>query len=89
MMVMQVVRRERGEENWSDVLGNSAGSALAAAKQALYQLENPLVPHSQRGGASVQQAIAKEKEFYIAFIDKLEALQEARTDQSRTGQQAY
>ena len=77
MMVMQVVRRERGEENWSDVLGNSVGSALAAAKQALYQLENPLVPHSQRGGASVQQAIAKEKEFYIAFINKLEVLQES------------
>lgn len=77
LMVMKAVRRERGEENWSDVLGNSVGSALAAAKQALYQLENPLVPHSQRGGADVQAAIAKEKEFYISFIEKLETLQES------------
>ena len=67
--------RETGESNLlsSDLLGSTVTYALSAAKQALYDLEHPLEPISQRR-LEVQQQIAKEREFYKAFIDKLEQL---------------
>ena len=67
--------RETGESNLlsSDLLGSTVAYALSAAKQALYDLEHPLEPISQRR-LEVQQQIAKEREFYKAFIDKLEQL---------------
>ena len=67
--------RETGESDLlsSDLLGSTVASALSAAKQALYDLEHPLELISQRR-LEVQQQIAKEREFYKAFIDKLEQL---------------
>lgn len=79
MMTKSVVNnywnRETGESNLlsSDLLGSTVAYALSAAKQALYDLEHPLEPISQRR-LEVQQQIAKEREFYKAFIDKLEQL---------------
>lgn len=56
-----------------DILGNSVSSALQAAKQALYDLENPLVPENTRS-LEVQRCRLKEKAFYQMFIEKLEKL---------------
>lgn len=68
---------ERVERSWNggdpnDILGSTAVSALRAAKQALYDLDHPLAytPKS----LEVQQAKMKEREFYQAFIRKLEQL---------------
>ena len=68
---------ERVERGWNggdpnDILGSTAASALRAAKQALYDLDHPLAytPKS----LEVQQAKMKEREFYQAFIRKLEQL---------------
>lgn len=73
MLVMQMQRRLNGVQNYNDILGNTAESALLAAKQALYALEHPLEPNQQKS-EEVKQQIAKEKEFYISFIEKLEHL---------------
>ena len=69
--------RETGVSDLSsnDLLGSTVVSALSAAKQALYDLEHPLEPISRRSW-EVQKQIAKEREFYNAFIDKLEKLQQ-------------
>jgi len=73
MMVMQVQNRYNGVSNYNDILGNTTESALQAAKQALYALEHPLAPNQQKS-KEVQEQIAKEKEFYTSFIEKLEQL---------------
>lgn len=72
---------QRLEKNWlnggsgdpNDILGSSVSSALQATKQALYDLENPLVPENTRS-VEVQRCRLKEKAFYRAFIEKLEKL---------------
>lgn len=73
MLVQQVINRHNGKPNYNDILGNSVESALQATKKLLYDLENPLEPISRRS-LDVQQQIMKEKEFYQAFIDRLEKL---------------
>ena len=47
-------------------------SAIQATKQALYNLDHPLeyVPKS----IEVQRACMKEREFYVAFLERLEKL---------------
>lgn len=72
MLVQQVINQHNGKPNYNDILGNSVESALQATKKLLYDLENPLEPISQRS-LEVQQ-IMKEKEFYQAFINRLEKL---------------
>lgn len=72
---------QRLEKNWlnggagdpNDILGSSVSSALQATRQALYDLENPLVPENTRS-VEVQRCRLKEKAFYQAFIEKLEKL---------------
>lgn len=73
MLVMQMERRLNGVPNYNNILGNTVDSALQAAKQALYALEHPLDPNQQKS-AEVKQQKEKEKEFYGAFIEKLEQL---------------
>lgn len=73
MLVMQMERRLNGVQNYNDILGNTIESALQAAKQALNALEHPLDPNQQKS-EEVKQHIAKEKEFYVSFIEKLEHL---------------
>ena len=63
----------KGDLSGGDILGSTVSSALTVARQALYDLEYPLSPISQRR-IEVQQQIAKEMEFYKAFIDRLERL---------------
>ena len=75
MMVQRLNIMLKGEGNAEniDVLGSTTESAILATKQALYNLEHPVVytPKS----IEVQQACIKEREFYITFLEKLENFQ--------------
>ncbi len=71
MLIQQVINAHNGNPNPQDIMGDSVESALQTAKKALYNLENPLAPINQRK-LEVQEQIKKEKEFYQAFITKLE-----------------
>ena len=70
MMVQRLNKMLKGETENLDILGNTTESAIRATKQALYDLEHPLGYTSK--SIEVQQARIKEKEFYIAFLEKLE-----------------
>lgn len=61
----------RGEKDYSDILGSTVQSAIRAIKQALYDLDNPLAPAYR--SIETEQARIKEREFYVAFLDKLSA----------------
>ena len=73
LLVRQVINRENGVEDYQNVFGNSVASALQAAKELLYDLENPLTPESERS-ESVRMYREQEKEFYRRFIDNLEEI---------------
>ena len=64
--------KEEGDVDNIDILGNTTESAIQATKQALYNLDHPLeyVPKS----IEVQRACMKEREFYVAFLERLEKL---------------
>ena len=68
------VKQMKGEGDVDniDILGNTTESAIQATKQALYNLDHPLeyVPKS----IEVQRACMKEREFYVAFLERLEKL---------------
>ena len=70
MMVQRLNKMLKGETENPDILGNTVASAIQATKQALYNLEHPIAytPKS----IEVQQACIKEREFYRAFLEKLE-----------------
>lgn len=72
MMVQRLNKQLRGETENFDILGNTVESAIQATKQALYDLEHPVV-YTPRS-IEVQQARMKEGEFYRAFLEKLERL---------------
>lgn len=72
MMVQRLNKQLRGETENFDILGNTVESAIQATKQALYDLEHPVV-YTPRS-IEVQQARIKEGEFYRAFLEKLERL---------------
>lgn len=66
-------------ENWmngigetNDILGKTVQSAIMATKQALYNLDHPLAPAYRT--IEAEQARIKEREFYTAFLEKLENL---------------
>lgn len=74
MMVQRLNKQLKGEGDLDnlDVLGNTKESVIRATKQALYNLDHPVVytPKS----IEAQQACIKEREFYVAFLEKLEKL---------------
>ena len=70
MMVQRCNKMLRGEADYSDILGSTVGSAIRATKQALYDLDHPLAPGYR--SIEAQQARIKEREFYVAFLQKLE-----------------
>ena len=74
MMVQRLNKTLKGETENFDILGDSVGSAIQATKQALYNLEHPLV-YTPRS-IEVQEARIKEREFYNVFLEKLNRLQE-------------
>lgn len=71
MMVMSLVKWQKTGSR--DILGDSVETALAAAQEALYNLRNPLPSDSIRS-AEVMKARAAEEQFYVVFIEKLEAV---------------
>ena len=73
VFIHQVENRQNGVADYTDVFGGSISSALQAAREILYDLENPLMPISQRG-KNAAKYVEQEKEFYRAFIEKLERL---------------
>ena len=72
MMVQRLGKVLKGETENTDILGNSVESAIRATEQPLYDLEHPIAytPKS----IEVQQARIKEREFYNAFLEKMEQL---------------
>ena len=74
MMVQRLNKQLNGEGDVDniDILGNTTESAIQATSQALYDLDHPreYVPKS----IEVQRACMKEREFYVAFLEKLEKL---------------
>ena len=74
MMVQRLNKQMKGEGDVDniDILGNTTESAIQATKQALYNLDHPLeyVPKS----IGVQRTCMKEREFYVAFLERLEKL---------------
>lgn len=74
MMVQRLNKQIKGEGDVDslDILGNTTESAIQATKQALYNLDHPIVETPK--SIEVQQARLKEREFYIAFLEKLEML---------------
>ena len=73
LLIRQVINRENGVEDYQNVFGSSVASALQAAKELLFDLENPLTPISERG-ENAQEYIKQEKEFYKKFIANLEEI---------------
>ena len=71
LLIRQATNRAKGIEDYQNVFGNSVESSLQAAKELLYELENPLTPMSERGG-DAREYIEQEKEFYKKFIENLE-----------------
>ena len=79
VFIHQVENRQNGVADYTDVFGGSIASALQTAKEILYDLENPLMPISQRG-KNAAKYVEQEKEFYRAFIEKLEGLTDVDAD---------
>ena len=71
-----------------DVLGSSVESAIQAAQQALYNFDHPLEPNRAMSMEERQYHI-KERQFYVAFLEKLEKLQTEQSDGSLTMNTKY
>lgn len=72
MMVQRCNKMLRGETDYSDILGSTVKSAIRATEKALYDLDHPLAPAYR--SIEAEQARIKEREFYVAFLEKLEQL---------------
>lgn len=72
MMVQRLNKMFKGETEDFDILGNTVESAILATEQALYNLDHPLAPAYR--SLEAEQARLKEREFYTAFLERLEKL---------------
>lgn len=72
MMVQRLNKMLKGETENFDILGNTVESAIQATKKALYDLEHPMAPAYRT--IEAEQARIKEREFYTAFLERLERL---------------
>ncbi len=72
MMVQRLNKMLKGETENFDILGNTVESAIRATEQALYNLDHPLAPAYRT--IEAEQARIKEREFYTAFLERLEKL---------------
>lgn len=77
MLTQQIIAWYNGgkEGRAYDVLGSSVESAIQAAKQALYSFDHPLEPNKVMS-IEERQYHMKERQFYVAFLEKLEKLQQ-------------
>lgn len=72
MMVQRLNKQLKGETENFDILGSTVESAIQATEKALYDLEHPLAPAYR--SIEAEQARIKEREFYVAFLERLEKL---------------
>ena len=72
MMVQRLNKMLKGETENPDILGSMVDSAIQATKQALYDLDHPLAPAYR--SIEAEQVRIKEREFYMAFLERLEKL---------------
>ena len=74
MMVQRLNKQLNGEGDVDniDILGDTTESAIQATSQARYDLDNPREYVTK--SIEVQRACMKEREFYVAFLEKLEKL---------------
>ena len=72
MMVQRLNKMLKGETENFDIFGNTVESAIQATKKALYDLDYPLAPAYRT--IEAEQARIKEREFYVAFLERLERL---------------
>ncbi len=72
MMVQRLNKMLKGETENFDILGNTVESAIQATKKALYDLDHPLAPAYRT--IEAEQVRIKEREFYVAFLERLEKL---------------
>ena len=74
MMVQRLNKQLKGDGDVDniDILGNTIESAIQATSQALYDLDHPREYVTK--SIEVQQACMKEREFYVAFLEKLEKI---------------
>ena len=75
MLVEQLNRTFWGGGSPKDILGNTVESAISAAKKAIYDIDNPLPGQPERS-AEVKKEVEKERDFYLAFIERLERIEE-------------
>ena len=73
MMVQRAKKWMNGIGDTNDILGSTVQSAIRATEQALYDFDHPLEPNKVRS-VKEQQAQIKERQFYVAFLEKLEKL---------------
>lgn len=73
LLIRQVENRENGVEDYQNIFGNSVESALQAARELLYDLENPLTSDGNRS-ESARVSREQEKEFCKKFIEGLEEI---------------
>ena len=75
MLTQQIIAWYNGgkEGRAYDVLGSSVESAIQAAQQALYNFDHPLEPNKVMS-IEERQYHMKERQFYVAFLEKLQQL---------------
>ena len=85
MLTQQIIAWYNGgkEGRAYDVLGSSVESAIQATQQALYNFDHPLEPNRVMS-IEEQQYHMKERQFYVAFLEKLEKLRSEQSDGSMT-----
>lgn len=71
MHIQQIIAHYYGLSNSTDILGNSVESAMRATQKALYDFDHPLEPNRVIS-IEEQQALVKERQFYVSFLEKLE-----------------
>lgn len=71
MMVQRAENWMNGIGGTNDILGSTVQSAIRTTEQALYDLDHPLEPNKVRS-IEVQRQQVKERQFYVAFLEKLE-----------------
>lgn len=83
MKTQQVVAWYNGgkEGRPYDVLGSSVESAILATKKALYNFDHPLQANSSMS-IEERQYHMKERQFYVAFLEKLEKLQSGQSSEN-------
>ena len=90
MFTQQVIAWYNGgkEGRPYDVLGSSVESAIHATRKALYSFDHPLEPNKAMSNEERQYHL-KERQFYVAFLEKLEKLKSEQSDGSLTMNTEY